>query len=417
MTIAFVAPPFAGHFNPLFALALAARDAGYDAEFFTGPRKLPLVAAGGIRPVALQSIGDQTLESIANTPEPVGSSPTRLLAQFRRNLALLPAIHAELLQHWRSSPPSLIVADSVAPVAGFAAQQLGIPWITTIATPFSLECHSGTPSYCGGWGPATGPFTHTRNACGRLAVHAFKRAVWLLFRRHFLSLGLKQQYRRNGSESIYSPTAILGFGLRELEFPRDWPASFQMIGPVIEAPEPPSPLLLNQSRRSVLVTHGTHHLWSKTALVRDVIALSKRFPDVDFVVSLGDPTRAGHTGEQLSPRVRVLPFVSYSQHLPRFEAVIHHGGAGVTYAAILAAVPSLVIPRDYDQFDYAARIAHHRLGLRAPSLRGKAAEDAFAQLLDRRRWSPALETFQRYASAYRPKSAFLETLKRFSQSL
>src|SRR3954454_12393032 len=112
MRLAFVAPPFAGHFNPLFALARTALNAGYEVDFITGSRKLRIVEGSGIRPVALRSIGEDTLEAIANTAKPVRSNPLRMLAQFRENLRLLPAICAELHQLWKSDRPALIVADS-----------------------------------------------------------------------------------------------------------------------------------------------------------------------------------------------------------------------------------------------------------------------------------------------------------------
>jgi UDP:flavonoid glycosyltransferase YjiC (YdhE family) len=416
MRLAFVSPPFAGHFNPLFALARAACDAGYEVDFITAARKFPLIEGSGIRPVVLRSIGDGTLEAIANTAKPVGSHPLRLLAQFRENLRLLPAIRAELLQIWKSGPPVLLVADSVAPVAGLVCEDLGIPWITTIATPFSIETRHGIPSYCGGWTPAAGPFGGLRDAAGRAAIHGFKRAVALLFRHELLALGLARLYRADGSEAIYSPHAILGFGLLELEFERDWPAAFQMIGPLVDAPEQTPALVLSEPRPHVLVTHGTHLVWAKQTLVHDVLALSRALPDVHFLISLGEPERAGQTGEQAAARVRVEPFVPYGPNLGRFDAVIHHGGAGVTYAAILAGVPSLVVPRDYDQFDYAARIVHHRLGLRVRSLAGKEAAESLERLLDLKRWI-ALASFQRYARAYTPATTFLETVRRLSQSL
>ena len=416
MRLAFVSPPFAGHFNPLFALARAARDAGYEVDFITGARKFPLIEGSGIRPVALRSIGDGTLEAIANTAKPVRSNPLRMLAQFRENLRLLPGICAELLQLWKAHRPALLIADSVAPVAGLVGDRLAIPWITTIATPLSIETRCGTPSYCGGWMPADGPFDGLRDACGRAAVHGCKRAAGLLFRRELSAIGLARLYRADGSEAIYSPRAILGFGLRELEFERDWPAAFEMIGPLSDAPEHLPSLVLPESRLHVLVTHGTHLFWAKQTLVKDVVALSRALPRVQFVVSQGEPERAGETGEQVAGAVRVVPFVPYGPDLARFDAILHHGGSGVAYAAILAGVPSLVVPRDYDQFDYAARIVHHGLGLRVRSLSGKRAAEALERVLDRRQW-PALATFQKHAQAYTPAKTFLETVRRVSQSL
>lgn len=412
--LAFVSPPFAGHFNPLLALALATRTNGYEVEFITGPRKSSVLSQHGLPPVTLQSIGADTLESIANTAEPVASNPFRLLAQFRQNLRLLPAIGAELEQRWRANPPALVVADSVAPIAGLVAERLRIPWVTTIATPFALEARRGTPTYCGGWMPAANALEQARDAAGRAAIHTFKRTVGLLFRQEFRQLGLSSLYRgkgNGGSETIYSPHAILGFGLRELEFERDWPQCFEMIGPVIAAPEPASPLSLPDARPRILVTLGTHLLWAKRELVEQVVALSRALPEVHFIVSLGEPESSNEPFTQAADRVRVYPFVAYQENLERFDAIIHHGGAGVTYAALLAGVPSLVIPHDYDQFDYAARIAYHGLGLRVRSL--SQAVEALPRLLDRARW-PALTRFREYAHAYQPEQAFLAAVKQFA---
>lgn len=409
--LAFVSPPFAGHFNPLLALALATRTNGYEVEFITGPRKSSVLSQHGLPPVTLQSIGADTLESIANTAEPVASNPFRLLAQFRQNLRLLPAIGAELEQRWRANPPALVVADSVAPIAGLVAERLRIPWVTTIATPFALETLHGTPAYCGGWLPRTGVIGELRDAAGRVAIHTFKRAVSGLFRAEFRQLGLSSVYRRDGSEAIYSPHAILGFGLRELEFERDWPPHFQMIGPVIAAPERAQPLSLPEVQPRVLVTFGTHLLWAKRKLVEEVVALSYALPQVHFVISLGEPESSTAAALEITDRVRVYPFVAYAENLEHFDAIIHHGGAGVTYAAILAGIPSLVVPHDYDQFDYAARIAHHGLGLRVRSIAEIA--EALPRLLDRAQW-PALARFRAQALAYQPVETFLATVRQFA---
>src|SRR6187402_2946976 len=137
--ITFVAPPFAGHLNPLLVLAVAARDAGYAVTVITGERKLAAVRELGIQARGLKAIGAESLEAIANSPSKVGSNPFRLLRQLRENLALLPLIRAELMEIWKEERPDLVVADSVAPVGGLVCDALGIPWITTIATPFAIE--------------------------------------------------------------------------------------------------------------------------------------------------------------------------------------------------------------------------------------------------------------------------------------
>ncbi len=401
--IVFVAPPFAGHLYPQLPLAAAARDAGHTVSVLTTEAQHEAVRAAGLPVDGLRSIPPGALEAIANAPVRIGSNPARLLAQFRRNLALLPAIQQELTSRWTQQPPDVVVADSVAPVAGLAAEALGIPWITTIATPFAIENSHGIPAYCGGWRPRGWP---GRDALGRAAICAFKRAVAWYLRPELAPLGGRFPYRRDGTETIYSPRAILGFGIAELELPRDWPPAFRMIGPVIDTPRAAPPLALPAAPRHVLVTLGTHLLWAKSTLVADAAALAAHFPDVHFTVSLGGAPVTASTPAP-APNVTVHSFVPYTDDLTRFDAIVHHGGAGVTYAAILAGVPSVVIPHDYDQFDFAARIEHHRLGLRAPSL--PAAAPALRRMLDHPNRMP-LAAMRAHARRYRPADAFLRIL-------
>jgi len=398
--IVFVTPPFAGHLNPLLSLAKAARDAGYDVTVITGERKLEAVRRTGLRARGLRSIGAESLETIANSPTRVGSNPIRVLAQLRENLALLPAIRDELTDLWREERPDLVVADSVAPVGGLVCETLGIPWITTIATPFALESRSGVPAYCGGWRPGN-PF---RDSLGRVAIRSFKRAVASYFRREFALLDGRFPYREDGSERIYSSRAILGFGISELEFEREWPVSFQMIGPVIDSPDDVLPFVFPEGCKRVLVSVGTHLLWAKRTLTGSVVKLSAAFPDVQFAVSMGGgdgvPVRVSET-------VTVYPFVPYARDLGAFDAVIHHGGAGVTYAAILHGVPSLVVPHDYDQFDYAARVEHFGLGVRTRSVAG--AGPALRRVLAQD-W-PELGRMSVAAREYRPGERFLAVVR------
>jgi UDP:flavonoid glycosyltransferase YjiC (YdhE family) len=46
------------------------------------------------------------------------------------------------------------------------------------------------------------------------------------------------------------------------------------------------------------------------------------------------------------------------------RAVLHHGGAGVMWECLRAGVPALVLPKDYDQFDHAARLDAAGVALR-----------------------------------------------------
>jgi len=102
------------------------------------------------------------------------------------------------------------------------------------------------------------------------------------------------------------------------------------------------------------------------------------------VISLGELEAASPTPVRTAGNVSVYPYVSYDRqlgHVDRFAAVVHHGGAGITYSCIRAALPCLVWPRDYDQFDFAARIAHRGLGLTIRELGTPASARALDRLL------------------------------------
>jgi UDP:flavonoid glycosyltransferase YjiC (YdhE family) len=391
LRLTLVAPPFAGHLYPQIALArrLAAR--GHRVRFVTGRRKVALLAGLGFAVDTVSNQDPEAMEQIADTPHPVRGNPLRLGRQLRANLDLLPEIRRELEAVFAEHPPDLVIADFCAPPAGLVCAAAGIPWITTIPTPFALETRTGTPAYLGGWGPPRHLGHRLRDAVGRVATRATKRAFEVAFAGRFRRLGTTV-YRADGSEAAYSPAAILGLGMAELEFARDWPAAFQMIGPITESPEPELPpldlvrdLALDlpdaDPSRLILVTLGTHLAWAKSGLDERIGRIARAFPRHRFVVSLGAPGEASPEPVRRGAGWAVYPYVPYDRYLDRFAAVIHHGGAGITYSCIRAARRSLVWPCDYDQFDFAARIAARQAGLAVRDLGAPASLQALDRLL------------------------------------
>lgn len=405
MRVLFVSPPFSGHLNRLVPLAVAARDAGHDCAFVTGHAKLGALRERGFQADAPPSLAPGAIEAIAEGYGRVGGRPWRGLAQMRAMVRLLPGLTDDLVDVARARRADVLVADSVAIMAGPAAERLAVPWLTTLATPLALETRTGTPSFLGGWSPPRGPTGHLRDALARAAIRGTKRTIYAFLHRS-TPLVPPTPFRPDGSERIYSPHAMLGFGMTELEFARDWPPRFEMIGPLFGTLEAAPPIELPDAERRVLVTLGTHLPWARARWLRDTLRAASELPGWHFTVSHGRVARAHEAPERLAANVVGVPLVDYARDVARHDAVIHHGGSGIAYAAIAAGVPSLVMPQDYDQFDYAARIAHHGLGLRVRSLRGAAS--ALERLVGEPR--PALERFRAAATRYRPSERFLATL-------
>lgn len=375
-----VAPPFAGHLNPLLTLGRGLRDRGFEIHVATGAAQADLVRVHGFPVTALFADDPGVFGRIADTRGPVRSNPVLLTRQLRANLALLPQARTELDALVRDIRPDAVLADFTAPVAGLVAQAHDIAWLTTMPTPFAMETRTGTPSYCGGWGPARHAGHLLRDAAGRGATRIAKRGMQLALARQFRAAGVNV-YRSDGSEAAYSPTAILGLGMSELELPRDWPAAFRMIGPVTSTPEPWPVAPHLPDGPIILVTLGTHLPWAKRDLVAAARNLAAAAPDHDVVVTLGDAGRRSPEPLARHGRVQVFGHLPYDLVLPRCAAVVHHGGAGITYSAIRAGVPALVCPRDYDQFDFAARIVAAKAGVRVRRLDGHRARQGLREAL------------------------------------
>lgn len=410
MRVLFIAPPFAGHLDRLVPLMQAAQAAGHDVKVLTGHARLPFLRDRGIEAASPPSLPIGALEHVAEGFGRIHGRPHAGLAQLRANLALLGPLITDLCQEIRIWRADVLVADSVALMAGPAATRMGIPWITMLASPLSLHTVGGTPAFCGGWSPPTGLPGRVRDALGRVGHRALRETVFALMRRQ-LPPELHRPFRVDGTETIYSPAAILGFGMEELEFPRLWPPAFEMIGPLATAPSSDPAPDLPPARHRIFATLGTHLPWARAHWFGGLEDLARVRPDWLIVASEGrmmeHPAPSPATTTVL-PNLRVIPRLCYARDLPRFDAVIHHGGTGIAYSTIAAGLPSLVIPHDFDQFDMAARIAWHGLGLRAKSL------DGAARHLDRLLGSdwPALPRFQAAAARYDPTARFLAILKR-----
>ncbi len=410
MRVLFVAPPFAGHLDRLVPLMHAAQGAGHAVKVLTGHARLDFLRAQGIDVAAPPSLPLGALEHLAEGFGRIKDRPIAGLAQLQANLALVPPLIEDLcheIDQWRAD---VLVADSVALMAGPAAMRMGIPWITTLASPLSLYTPSGTPAFCGGWSPALGLAGRMRNGVGRLGQWALRQAVFALVRRKLPS-ELRRPFRTDGTEAIYSPHAILGLGLQELEFPRAWPPAFEMIGPLASAPSIDPVLNLPIARWRIFATLGTHLPWARARWRAGLEDLARARPDWLIVASEGrmegDVANWGKAAN-----LRVVPRLCYVRDLPMFDAVVHHGGCGIAYSAIAAGLPSLVVPHDFGQFDMAARIAWHGLGMRAASLKG--AGNHLDRLCDGD-W-PAISRFQAAAAAYDPQARFLASLDRIKGS-
>ena len=221
-------------------------------------------------------------------------------------------------------------------------------------------------------------------------------------------------YNQLGHETIYSPYSILGIGMKEVELKKGFPKYYKWVGPSgasIEAGEDyPLDLSVFPNRKKVLVTCGTQLAWAKDNLIFQAKQLAKAHPDFHFFVTRGvggEPFQCENLMENLS----VVSYLPYKEYIPQMDYVIHHGGAGIFYQCIIYGKPALILPHDYDQFDYAVRGVEAGVAFTAKRDNSKAIGQAFDSLLAKEDWSE-LETLRQAAQSYHPTEILESEIQR-----
>lgn len=182
-------------------------------------------------------------------------------------------------------------------------------------------------------------------------------------------LGLPRASRRDWSRLLVDTPTVVGVSPAVLPPPADWPEHIAVTGYWFLDGEPgyrPSAELeafLAGGEAPVYVGFGsmsTHDAAGTTELVLSALARSGR----RGVVHRG---AAGLSSDELPDGVLLVDDVPHDWLFPRCAAVIHHGGAGTTAAALRAGVPSGAVAHMGDQPYWGRRI--HELGVGAKPLR------------------------------------------------
>jgi UDP:flavonoid glycosyltransferase YjiC (YdhE family) len=363
MRIDSVSSPFAGHLHPQLDLAMRLR-ASTDARihFLSTPAARKAIELCEFEMTPLLADRDHIVAGIANAPKQVGSNPYRLWGQLRDNVSMMDQLIVELRQRWQHNRPDLAIVDFAVPVAGLLARSMGIPWWTSLTAVCAMETLDGVPTYLGGLQPRHGLGGRIRNIVGRQIIRSFKRTMHLLFRRQMLRFGIPHVYRRDGYEMIYSPETILAYRPREFEFPCSWPSALHFVGPLTQGPafshRPPQ---FVSGKPHVLVSLGTHVGWAKKSAAQTIRQVALAMPQVEFHFSHGKANSEECTDAGNYHEYAYFPYHQYAHH---YAVSINHGGSGVLFTCLRNGIPILIWPQDFDQYDHAARVLYHGLGLR-----------------------------------------------------
>lgn len=394
--------PLSGHLYPtLNLLAPLLQNPQYEIRLFTGPQKKAVAEAVGFQVLPILEGHVKEFEKAANNKEQLGIFSA--YRQLSASLDLINLVSDQLIQEWTNYRPDIVIVDFITLSGGLVAEQMGIPWITTMATQFAIETTDGPPCFFGGMGTPQNSWQVLQQFLARKITHLGKRIVTFLLRDRLRRYHFKL-YNRKGQETIYSPYSILGVGMKEVELKKGFPEHYRWVGPFgasVEAVEDyPLDLSLFAGRKKVLVSCGTQLEWAKENLIYQATQLAKAHPDCHFFVTRGvggQPFKCENLMENLS----LVSYLPYKEYIPQMDYVIHHGGAGIFYQCIIYGKPALILPHDYDQFDYAVRGVEAGVAYTAKRNNSKEIGQAFDRLLAKENWTE-LENLRQVVQSYHP---------------
>lgn len=373
--IAVVCNDTRGGIQPYVALALGLAQAGHEVlavaptDFVQMFKEVGVAVAplsGSVETVLRESKGATEGGSLASIRFAVQQSAQRIEGWTRETLEACAGVDVVT-----GGVGGMVVGLSVA-------EKLGKPFIETHLQPLGAPTDAypgvllpGTPRWLGGWGR-------------RLSHHLSEFALWMPFK-GTMSAARKKVLGLTGRPTAADGQPVLyGFSPRVVPVPQVDGRTRHVTGywwlPTPKSWTPPPALDAFLARPGPVVSIGFGSMVSDdpaalTALVLG--AVRRAGARAVLVAGWGGLTAASQSDE-----VFCAETVPYEWLFPRVKAVVHHGGAGTTGAALTAGVPSTVVPFLMDQPFWGSRVAALGVGP-TPIPRKKLTEDRLTAALGR----------------------------------
>lgn len=347
-----------GDVQPYLALGIGLREAGHDVVIATHAAFANAVVQCGltfaqIEPnlTALMMQGDGQM---ALTYE---GNPLRAAQASLRFLRTAQARFGELLDSAlaASRHSDAIIAGLPTLWGSDIAAALGVPCHWALLQPITRSAHFAHPML---------PFSPPR-VLHRASYQVVEWATWLPWRRAInqwrKKQGLPAAPIRQRYQPLYAPSAKVayGFSVHVVPKPPDWPAHHHIVGYWFLNPSaPPSDELkayVAQHQRLVYLGVGS----MQPSQIQPFIAAAEQALAAN--AAWGVMLRPPRTHTATSQRILFVDEAPHTWLFPHMNAIVHHGGAGTTAAALRAGRPQIITPIAADQFFWAART--HALGV------------------------------------------------------
>jgi MGT family glycosyltransferase len=421
--------PFAGHVHPSVAVAHALRDRGHDVGFYTGTAAQAVVEGEGFAFFAFRKVDEERTTALASSEFPyspslwhrVRSAP-KLQAKFREwLLETIPHQVDDLegvLSHWN---PDVLVCDLAfwGPIL-VLGETRGIPVAVLSILAACILPGPDAPS----WGMG---LPRPRNGAMRLGTRFGQTAL------RWISAGFRAQVNAMRARYGLPPIACsvteyagqmplyLVPSAPEYDYERrDLPPTVHYVGPCLwDKPthEPPPEWLaqLPGSEPLVYVTEATIGT-TEPFLLRTAARALADLP-VQVVMTTGRQRSPAELDlGPVAPNVRVESYVPQSDLLPRMAVMVTLGGSGGVLSALMAGVPLVVVPTEWDRPENAQRVVEAGAGIRiapehcTPERLRAAVQQVISESSFRENARRLSGAFRRYGGPVRA-AELLETLK------
>lgn len=264
-------------------------------------------------------------------------------------------------------PADLVVHHPVVPIGQHLAELLGVPAVVAALAPALVPTRQFPSPAWPGASRLPAPLNRPSYRAARYLTGAWCRRDIDAWRQ--TALGLGRRPGRHDPLGDRSVTVLHAFSPQVVTRPADWPGTAHITGYWLTGHEPawspPRRLagFLDAGDPPVYLGFGSMPVDSPAALA-GAVTMTARQTGARFIVHSHNRelTRrlGGHGGEILTVR-----HVPHAWLFPRTAAVVHHGGAGTTGAAVLAGRPQVIWPFGVDQHFWASRMAS--LGVAVPA--------------------------------------------------
>lgn len=381
MTLLVITPDYASHATPLITIARAWLERGHHVVVASGPAVAPLVRAAGMehRPLVMSRGSNPGLlptatqardeardlaaffeatrfGMVATLDHQARARATDLLWQprlvARRTIALVESVR-----------PDTILVDHLAFAATIGLRAMGVSYgDVVLGHPTALPIEGETYGV-----PVAWPSVIQADPVELSSLVATARGVTEAFTSAYVHAlrslrpgapAIDDAFGQHGDLVLYDYPAAIHPAERTARLPRH-----VFLGSVARSEAPPDDvadwLAEEPDRPLVVVSFGTFLSARSDVLARVAAALERVDARVALATGVSDPAALGSLPDRWLVR-RVIPQVAL---LERASALVTHAGNNSVTEALRHGVPMLAMPFSTDQFDGAAAIERHALGV------------------------------------------------------